>query len=400
MKSDPQGLAGKKVVVVGVHGWFPMKLVRSMIGEPTGTSVKFCEQMVAAVKKYFEQEHGLFLGESVTITSVPLEGEGKVEDRVNKLYTNLINHSTWLEAVSSADIILWATHSQGTPVSAMLLHRLLERGHIHTHRQSVGMLAMAGISHGPFPVLKGSLIVKYFEADAARELFEFMDSESDISKKFRASLAYMMQRGIKLTLVGSMQDQVVPLYSAIISAISHPNIVRSVYIDGHIFTQENDFIINLITFALGLRNAGLSDHGLLTHLSEVLAGSLYALEGGHSTIYEELDVYYLAVQHLFETDPLGKAVLINSMDNNDTLATSTTTNNEAKLKPFQAKSIKNPYYLPWAMRGICEDQAILNNAIWTKQLDELRELFDRWEPTTPKLRSVKIRLEPFTLPLL
>lgn len=240
-----------------------------------------------------------------------------------------------------------------------------------------------------------------------------MDSESDISKKFRVSLAYIMQRGIKLTLVGSMQDQVVPLYSAIISAISHPNILRSVYIDGHIFTQENDFIINLITFALGLRNAGLSDHGLLTHLSEVLAGSLYALEGGHSTIYEELDVYYLAVQHLFETDPLGKAVLINNNNNdNDTTLPPTTgddghdskrhSNNidTMMLRPFQAKAIKNPYYLPWAMRGICEDQAILKNSTWSKQLDELRHSFDKWEPTTPKLRSVKIRLEPFTLPLL
>ncbi|KAI8097131.1 uncharacterized protein BX664DRAFT_257218 [Halteromyces radiatus] len=359
--------------------------------------------MVAAVKKYFEQEHGVSLSEeTTTITSVPLEGEGKVEDRVNKLYNNLINHSVWLEAVSSADVILWATHSQGTPVSVMLMHRLLERGHIHTHRQSVGMLAMAGISHGPFP---------YFEADAARELFEFMDSESDISQKFRRSLGYIMERGIKLTLVGSMQDQVVPLYSAIISAISHPNIVRSVYIDGHIFTQENEFLIRLITFALGLRNAGLSDHGLLTHLSEVLAGSLYALEGGHSTIYEELDVYSLAVQHLFETDPLGKAILINntqSSSRHDNRKNSITTNSsstteeskkEAKLYPFQAKSIKNPYYLPWAMRGICEDSLILNNPLWSDELDQLRLMFDEWEPISPKLRSVKIRLEPFTLTL-
>lgn len=235
-----------------------------------------------------------------------------------------------------------------------------------------------------------------------------MDSESDISKKFRASLAYIMQRGIKLTLVGSMQDQVVPLYSAIISAISHPNIVRSVYIDGHIFTPENDFIIHLITFALGLRNAGLSDHGLMTHLSEVLAGSLYALEGGHSTIYEELDVYYLAVQHLFETDPLGKAVLINhGCDDNVENGSPTSvfgsnhSTGEATLRPFQAKSInKNPYYLPWAMRGLCEDQAILKNDIWAQQLDQLRHLFEAWEPTSPKLRSVKFRLEPFTFPLL
>lgn len=130
-----------------------------MIGEPTGTSSKFCEQMASGVKLYFQTEHGVTLP-SNAITMVPLEGEGKVEDRVNQLYTRLVENSTWLEAVSSADVILWATHSQGTPVSIMLLQRLLERGHVHIIRQSVCLLAMAGISHGPFPALKGSLIVK------------------------------------------------------------------------------------------------------------------------------------------------------------------------------------------------------------------------------------------------
>lgn len=130
-----------------------------MIGEPTGTSIKFCEQMAAAVKLYFESEHQVTLP-SDAITLVPLEGEGKVEDRVNHLYARLLENSEWLEAVSSADVVLWATHSQGTPVSMILLQRLLERGHIHIIRQSVCVLAMAGISHGPFPALKGSLIVK------------------------------------------------------------------------------------------------------------------------------------------------------------------------------------------------------------------------------------------------
>ncbi|ORX55217.1 hypothetical protein DM01DRAFT_1286346 [Hesseltinella vesiculosa] len=344
--------------------------------------------MTAAVKHYFEIEHNLIISDDC-ITCVPLEGEGKVEDRVNLLYTNLINNSEWLEAVSSADVILWATHSQGTPVSVRLLHRLLERGHIHTHRQSVGLLAMAGIAHGPFPYLKGSLIVKYFEADAARELFEFMDSESDISQKFRASLVAILDRGTRVTLVASMQDQVVPLYSAIISAIQHPNILRSIYIDSHIYYVD-DFLINLITFALQLRNAGLSDHGLLTHISDVLAGNLYAFEGGHSTIYEERHVYGMAVQHLFETLPLGRCVLIDPPVQPV----------NPKIHPFQAKAVKNPYCLPWAMRGICEDPGIISHPTWSKQLEHLHSLFEAWQPTNPKLHSVKLRLEPWSLAMI
>ncbi|CAO3640226.1 unnamed protein product [Mucor hiemalis] len=420
--SDPKTIIDKRIVVVGVHGWFPMKLVRSMIGEPTGTSMKFCEQMAASVKLYFKTEHGVTLSDNA-ITMVPLEGEGKVEDRVNQLYSKLVDNSVWLEAVSSADVILWATHSQGTPVSIMLLQRLLERGHVHIIRQSVCLLAMAGISHGPFPALKGSLIVKYFEADAARELFEFMDSHSSISQKFHQSLAYVLKCGLKVVLTGSMQDQVVPLYSAIMSAVNHPSILRCIYIDGHIYSQD-DFLINLIIFALTLRNTGLPDYDLLVHLSEVLAGSLYALEGGHSTIYEEVEVYMTAVKYTFETAPFGKYVRAFPSSKNESppvckkkktppisrktsvsasslLMTAMTAAapaiveiEDAKIESFQAKQQQNPFYLPWALHGICSDPMILADEMLKKDLTRLLSLFEQWSPTSSRLKELKYRLDP------
>ncbi|KAG0187917.1 hypothetical protein DFQ28_005666 [Apophysomyces sp. BC1034] len=240
--------------------------------------------------------------------------------------------------------------------------------------------------HGWFPM-------KYFEADAARELFEFMDSNSDISQKFRQSLAYILRSGVKTVLMGSMQDQVVPLYSAIMSGVSHPNILRSVYIDGHIYSDD-DFIINLISFALCLRNSGLSDHGLLIYLSEVLAGNLYSLEGGHSTIYEEIGVYTSAVRFLFRTKPFGdlqqiRACLQKQEDDIDEGV-------EVRMEPFQAKLQQNPYYLPWAMRGICDDAQILKDEGFYKQLCYLRDMFKRWEPSSTKMREIRFRLEPFS----
>ncbi|KAL9551413.1 hypothetical protein MBANPS3_004288 [Mucor bainieri] len=407
---DPvqSAMLDKRIVVVGVHGWFPMKLVRSMIGEPTGTSIKFCEQMVSGVKLYFESVHQVTLPDDA-ITMVPLEGEGKVEDRVNQLYTKLVDNSKWLEAVSSADVVLWATHSQGTPVSIMLLQRLLERGHIHVIRQSICVLAMAGISSGPFPALKGSLIVKmthhfliqYFEADAARELFEFMDSNSPISVKFRQSLAYVLKCGTKVVLTGSMQDQVVPLYSAIMSSVNHSSILRSIYIDGHVYSQD-DFLINLIVFALRLRNSGLSDHDLLTHLSEVLAGSLYALEGGHSTIYEELEVYMTAIRYTFETAPFGKYTRRMSPSLQpaapsppfSTQPKRSTSLEDAVLDPFQAKQQQNPFYLPWALHAVCTDPLILADESLKQDLCHLQALFEQWNPTSARLRELKFRLDP------
>jgi hypothetical protein len=70
---------------------------------------------------------------------------------------------------------------------------------------------------------------------------------------------------------------------------SHPSLLRAIYIDGVDYT--GDFLISLITFALRLRNHGIHDHGLIVYLSEAIAGSLYSGTQGHSTIYEELQVY-------------------------------------------------------------------------------------------------------------
>lgn len=81
----------------------------------------------------------------------------------------------WMQRIVDADLIMIAAHSQGTPVSVMLVARLIREGLINLNKTKVCISALAGISHGPFPSLRSSIIVKYFEADAARELFAFND---------------------------------------------------------------------------------------------------------------------------------------------------------------------------------------------------------------------------------
>lgn len=291
MESQQGGTSGiKKVAIIGVHGWFPVKLIRTVIGEPTGTSKKFCDEMHLALKDYLKV-HNVEL-EPEDCTLIPLEGEGKVLNRVEILYQNLVKNEEWKTALHEADLVLVATHSQGTPTSTLLVSRLIEEGMLRCaledpNMQRIGILAMAGISHGPFPFLKGNLIVRWFEAEAAQELFEFMDSETEIAKKYREALRIVLMSGVRFTCVASLEDQVVPLYSAVMTSIHHPSIMRAVYIDGA--TYQDDFLTNLISFSLRLRNSGVDDHGVLVHLSEVIAGSIYG--EGHSTIYEEREVY-------------------------------------------------------------------------------------------------------------
>lgn len=139
----------------------------------------------------------------------------------------------------------------------------------------------------------------------AAELWEFADPQSEVSKRLEASLKVVLQYGARITYVGSMDDQLVPLevcapflvaaddvlttcQSAIYAPAHHPYIYRSVFIDGRIHAP--DFIAHLIGFALKLRNLGVNDHGLVRELSAPLAGSLYSGEG-HSRLYDEPQVY-------------------------------------------------------------------------------------------------------------
>jgi hypothetical protein len=57
--------------------------------------------------------------------------------------------------------------------------------------------------------------------------------------------------------------------------------------------SSSDFLSNLLVLLLRVMNVGLSDSGLLTHLSEATAGSLNGI--GHSKAYEELATYSLSI---------------------------------------------------------------------------------------------------------
>lgn len=95
-------------------------------------SVKFATMMHDAVQSYLES-HNV---SSFNILPIALEGHGKIEERVNKLYDQLISRNEWLDALKKADVVFLATHSQGSVASTQLLARMLDQGLIvgsHTH---------------------------------------------------------------------------------------------------------------------------------------------------------------------------------------------------------------------------------------------------------------------------
>ena len=258
-----------------------------------------------SVQSYLEK-HSV---SSFNIQAIALEGSGIVADRVQNLFQQLTAREDWVDALRNSDHVFIATHSQGTVVSTHLVRKIIEQGYCAGLR--LHLLAMCGIVQGPFTYLSESYALSpyftYLESAAARELFQFQSPGTAVSEELLHSLRTVFSHGVKVTAIGSINDQVrpsppsfapradilqrekvVPLYSALFAGISHPSLLRAVYIDSAAF-RTSDFLVNLVVFATRLRNAGLSDHDLLYHISEALAGALTGV--GHSKLYEEGDVF-------------------------------------------------------------------------------------------------------------
>jgi hypothetical protein len=131
----------KKALAIGIHGLFPAPLLRTVIGQPTGTSIRFANHAASAIRRWGDR-HGCV---DCEIEKVALEGEGKIAERIDNLWKLLLN---WIDHVRKADFILIACHSQGVPVAVMLVAKLIEFGVVSTGR--IGVCAMGKPSyHGP-----------------------------------------------------------------------------------------------------------------------------------------------------------------------------------------------------------------------------------------------------------
>lgn len=191
---DPHHI--KKALAIGVHGYFPAPFIRSVLGQPTGTSVKFCTMAASAVKKYAESR-----GYECEVEKIALEGEGRIAERVDLLWKLLLN---WMEEIRKADFVLFACHSQGVPVTIMLVAKLIAFGCLDTVK--VGVCAMAGVNLGPFPDYKSRWI-----SGSAGELFEFALPHSRVSRDYEDSLRRALDFGVRISYIGSIDDQLVSL---------------------------------------------------------------------------------------------------------------------------------------------------------------------------------------------
>lgn len=214
----------KKAIAIGVHGFFPSPLFQTILGPPTGTSIRFSNQAATAIKAWCEERGWA----DVEIEKVALEGEGFIQERVDTLWKLLLN---WIEHIRQADFIFVAAHSQGVPVAVMLIAKLISFGCVNAAR--VGVCAMAGVNLGPFAEYR----TRMFGASAL-ELFDFSNPDSKVSQMYAQALQEVLKFGVRVVYVGSIDDQLVSLESSTFSNVSHPYIYRAVFIDGRLHSPD------------------------------------------------------------------------------------------------------------------------------------------------------------------
>lgn len=186
----------KRALAIGVHGYFPVPFIRSVLGQPTGTSIRFSNMAAEAIRKYTESH-----GYSCEIEKIALEGEGRITERVDLLWRLLLN---WMEEIRKADFVMIACHSQGVPVGIMLVAKLIQFGCLDAKR--VGICAMAGVNLGPFPDYRSRWI-----SGSAGELFEFALPSSKVSQEYESALKCALDFGVRISYIGSIDDQLVSL---------------------------------------------------------------------------------------------------------------------------------------------------------------------------------------------
>ena len=78
----------------------------------------------------------------------------------------------------------------------------------------------AGVSLGPFPDYKSSMGMFM---GAAAELWELGNPISDVSQRYAAAMKEVLEYGVRITFVGSIDDQLVPMEVRIsVRSAKHP----------------------------------------------------------------------------------------------------------------------------------------------------------------------------------
>lgn len=346
--------SSRKAVVISIHSFLPTKLVRSLIGQKSGNAKEFAQKASEAISRWTNND--------IEIQSIALEGQGTISTRVEAAFRLISN---WEKIIKECDLLYVVASSVSTPVAVELLSKMLDK--FDMGKTKIGLLCMGGFNCGPFPGLDTKVVLRAYtqaENEVIGELFE-LQRKSFLTSEFEAALKHLCSANVKISMVGAISDQVVPLSSSLATHIKHANIFRAVY------AEHGDippFLMKLFAVILAMRNVGFNDQNLIRDLSERLQGAVGS--GGHGRIFQSDDVYDVGVRFAVET-------------------TSLVYNGTAKTDKSSDTVDRNLFHIPWNVRGLVNDLLHIKHIENLQLLKELVQEYKEWEPITRQWKELK-----------
>lgn len=358
----------KKVVVLSFHGFFPQKIVRNIIGEPTGTAEQMNKMAIAELERWSKINNV-----ELNINVINLEGHGKIFERVNGCLSILDN---WTDIISESDYILAVANSISVPLAIHALAKLIT-SNVFDDVKKLGLIGFSGILMGPFPEVESKINTRGSvgqDNDIISEMFDLEDPDSLQSKEIIRNMRILLKKNFKITFIGSLNDCFAPLYSSLGLHLLHPNIYRALYVDGK--DHQPDFLVSLFNLILTVRNLNYTDHGLLVELSNFFSSQIG--DGGHSKVLNNKYGYRIGINNMLNTsDLLYQQTMIEDSRN------------------LRENNVNN-YHIPWSLRGFIQELNKLQKHFDVEQIiEQLFEEFKSWEPQGTKRKELKYCMEAF-----
>lgn len=416
----------KKITIIGVHSFLPNKLVRSLMGNrSSGNSNTFVETATLSVLSWLKENDNNDNNDidinDYDIETLSVEGQGKINERVEKSYQLIIKN--WSHILESSQFIFFVSHGIGSVVAINLFSKLLTEhdSGITSRNKFLGALCMNGGFLGPFKGLNSRLIIRAFtsiENEIINEVFQYQNTKSKLSMQLNNAMDNLIENNVKIVFSGVINDPFIPLFSSLALQFSHPNITRNIYYNdnnnNNIYNISNcevvPFVSQLLKIICLMKNLGYDqDYDLVRDLSDKFdfltsTDMGYSISGAsanttapftgfenytgatnnsntkcNSTIFNDEKLYKEAIRFSLETtDLIGKQRDLVITDYNMIEGSS----NEGNSNFYNM--------LPWNMRSLLNDFIQVKHIKSYQLIEQLISQFNNeWDPTSKTWKDIK-----------
>lgn len=374
----------KKIVVISVHNFLPVKLVRALIGEYTGNAIGYAKLATKAIKTWMKQNNPEYQEDEVDIISIALDGQGRASTSVDDALRLLRNYT---KELNESDFIYVVGYGTSSPIAINLLAELLSQNH-HLCRKRIGVLSMSGNLMGPVSSKFTKIVYRAYtqlENDIVREVFDYSKNDHPLSRKLTESIRFLVDQNVKFTLSSTTSDSFIPLYSSLGIQFDHPNIHRNLY---HINTAP--FISTVLDISCQMKNLGVfRDHEIIKILSDRLD-----INNTSRYIFDDEQVYLESLRFALESTKLHKLkpVSIRKQPRGSTMTSSASTSASTATASTTPSIINDLNLLLYNFRGFIQEFVNVKHVNNVTQLKKLLEEYKSWEPNL-KTKDVKYCLE-------